>query len=106
MAYGEEMDGASAPSGAVTSDLDDDMGGDYEADETAALAEAFPELNGSPERIASLQAAIKMCVDNALAKRDSVASADKPASSPTARGKGGSVKSPLLMLAFGGKGKK
>lgn len=75
----------------------------YESDEAAAIAEAFPELAGSPDRIASLQTAIKMCVQAALDERDGL---NGPKSEPPPggmpRGKGGKAKAPAaLVLAFG-----
>ncbi len=73
----------------------------YDDDESAALAEAFPEMGGSPERMAAFKAAVAMCVDRILAERDS-----GPVSEP-APAKGGKAKAAdALILAFGGPKKK
>lgn len=112
MAYGM-AGGEKPPVAAESDDVGEDMpmddmampGGDegYESDEAAAIAEAFPELAGAPDRIASLQTAIKMCVQAALDERDGL---NGPKSEPPPggmpRGKGGKAKAPAaLVLAFG-----
>ncbi len=78
------------------SDMDEGSG--YSDDESAALAEAFPEMGGSPERMAAFKAAISMCIDRVLAERD-----ESPASTPKpVAGKGGKAKADgALLLAFG-----
>ncbi len=74
----------------------------YASDEEAALAEAFPELAGKPERLSALRTAIQICVDNAT----SGGSGGRDSEPPPMKGKGGSAKAPnALILAFGGKPK-
>ena len=112
MAYG--MAGGEKPPVAESDDMGempmDDMGpasspgGEgYESDEAAAIAEAFPELAGAPDRIASLQTAIKMCVQAALDERDGLnGPKSEPPPSGMPRCKGGKAKAPAaLVLAFG-----
>lgn len=83
-AYGSEPDmGASA----------DPLAGPELDEEEAALAEAFPELAESPERLSALKTAIRMCVERA---QSGEYESDKPAPK-----KGGAKVSPSLVLAFG-----
>jgi hypothetical protein len=97
MPFGETTESlASEPS----SDMGEGSG--YSDDESAALAEAFPEMGGSPERMAAFKAAISMCIDRVLAERD-----EAPASTPAPAGKGGKAKADgALLLAFGKPSKK
>lgn len=75
----------------------------YSDEETAAIAEAFPDLAGDPMRLAAFKTAVQMCVDRALERGEGGGSEPPPAMKS---GKGGSAKAPsALVLAFGGKPK-
>ncbi len=100
--FGEEEDTV-APS-----EPSSDMGGGsgYSDDEEAALAEAFPEMGGSPERMAAFKAAVSMCVERILAEREEGETGPK-SESPMMGGKGGKAKADgALLLAFGKPSKK
>ncbi len=98
MPFGETTESlASEPS----SDMGEGSG--YSDDESAALAEAFPEMGGSPERMAAFKAAVAMCVDRILAEREEGEGGSGPKSEPPMMGgKGGKAKADgALLLAFG-----
>ena len=79
--------------------MSDEGSGYSEEEEAAALAEAFPELEGSPERMAAFKAAIAMCVVRHLVEREGSEGGSEP---PMMGGKGGKAKADgALLLAFG-----
>jgi hypothetical protein len=89
------------------SDMDEGSG--YSDDESAALAEAFPEMGGSPERMAAFKAAVSMCVDRILTERGegSEGGSGPKSEPPMMGGKGGKAKADgALLLAFGKPSKK
>lgn len=72
--------------------------GEYDDEETAALAEAFPEMASDPARLEAFKTAVKICVENAM----SGSKPDRGSSPPPPRGKGGGAKAPsALILALG-----
>lgn len=88
-----------------------DEGGDmaaeateYSSDEEAALAEAFPEMGQSPDRLAAFKTAVSLCVERILAERDGgdAAPTADPFASKADKPKGGKAKAAdALILAFG-----
>lgn len=78
----------------------DDAGAGYDDEETAALAEAFPDMASDPARLEAFKTAVKICVENAM--NGGSKGADRGSSPPPPRGKGGGAKAPsALILALG-----
>ena len=73
---------------------------EYETEEAAALAEAFPELAKDPARLDALKVAIQLCIDNAMNREGG---GERPSKPPMmGKGMGGKAKAaPALVLAFG-----
>jgi hypothetical protein len=71
--------------------------GDYDDEETAALAEAFPDMASDPARLEAFKTAVKICVENAMAGGGGGSGGEGPP-----KGKGGGAKAPsALILALG-----